>query len=165
MKLNDFDIEFIKFKNETHTFSYNLNNTFFGLKANSLYQDCDIDVQVLCKRNESNISLDFVLKGYVDSTCERCLDSIKIEIDTTRNEVLRLTSNEELLKEESYISINHQVYNTYDSIYEQICLTMPTRKICKLSLNQKECEIDHQETAQNKDVVDDRWAELKKLIK
>lgn len=165
MKLSDFNIEFIKFKNDTHNFTYKLSDTFFGLKLNSLYQNCDIDVQVLCKRNENNISLDYVLDGFVHSTCERCLEDIKLELKSSRNEVLRLTSNDELLEEENYLSVNHQIYNTYDSIYEEICLSMPTRKICKLSLNQQECEIDHQETAQNEDVVDDRWAELKKLIK
>jgi hypothetical protein len=41
---------------------------------------------------------------------------------------------------------------------------MPTRLICENSLTNKQCEIDHSETA-DEDVVDERWSELKKLIK
>jgi len=164
MKLSDFDIDFIKFKNEKDSFNYKLNDTFFGLKESSLYQSCEIDSTVHCTRNENNISLQFELKGHLNSQCERCLRDIKIEVDSERDEVLRLTSNDDLLKEENYISINNQVYNVYDSLYEQICLSLPSRKICENSTIQKACEIDHP-AAEVKEEVDERWAELKKLIK
>ena len=164
MKLSEFDIEFIKFKNETDTFHFELNDTFFGLKEHSLHQSCDIKVKVICTRNDGNIRLDYEFKGYVASQCERCLKDIQMEVETERLDILRLTSNDELLLEENYISVNHQVYNIYDSLYEQICLVMPTRKICKLSRSKIECEIDHPAT-EIEEKVDDRWAELKKLIK
>ncbi|PCJ63184.1 MAG: hypothetical protein COA58_16470 [Bacteroidetes bacterium] len=164
MKLSDFDIDFIKFKNEKDSFNYKLNNTFFGLKENSLYHSCEIDAVVHCTRNENNITLDFELVGFMDSQCDRCLNNIKIEVKTDRNEVIRLTSNEDLLKEESYISINNQVYNVYDSLYEQICLYMPSRMICEISKDQKTCKIEHPITEKEEE-VDERWAELKKLIK
>lgn len=164
MKLQDFDIDFIKFKNESHTFTYQLDNTFFGLKENSLYQSCDIAVKIKCSRNENNLSLHYELNGYVDAQCERCLTDIKIAIDAERQDVLKLTANEDLLQEENYISVNHQIYNAYDSLYEEICLSMPTRKICAQSVGKKECKIDHQSTEIEGDYVDERWAELKKLI-
>lgn len=165
MKLTEFDIDFIKFKNETDQTHYKLENTFFGLKENSLYTSCDIDVKVVCRRNEDNIKLNYQLKGYVFSQCERCLKDIKLSIDAAEEEVLKLTSNDALLKEESYISINHQVYNIYDSLYEYICLNMPTRKICELSESKEECNIEHQTPDVDEDIVDERWAELRKLIK
>ena len=164
MKLSDFNIEFIKFKNETDTFHYKINDLFFGLKDNSLFESGDIDISVTCTRNESNITLDYHFAGHIATACDRCLSDIKIAIEADRNEVLRLTANEDLLQEENYISVNYQVYNVYDSIYEQICLEMPVRKICKVSETKKECKIDHPETT-TEDVVDERWAELKKLIK
>jgi len=52
----------------------------------------------------------------------------------------------------------------YDSLYEQICLSLPSRKICENSTIQKACEIDHP-AAEVKEEVDERWVELKKLIK
>ncbi|MBT6236133.1 DUF177 domain-containing protein [Bacteroidia bacterium] len=164
MKLSDFDIEFIKFKNEKDTFTFKLNDTFFQLKENSLYDRCDIDAKIDCLKNDNTLVLDYTLIGTVFSSCERCLSEIKLLLDSTRNEVLKLTSNEDLLQEENYLSVNNQVYSTYDSLYEEICLSMPTRLICENSLTNKQCEIDHSETA-DEDVVDERWSELKKLIK
>ena len=164
MKLSEFDIDFIKFKNETDEFHFKINDAFFDLKENSLYQFCDIDIDVVCTRNDGNIKLDYQFNGVVFVQCERCLKNIEMEILANRTDVLRLTSNDELLLEENYISVNNQVYNVYDSLYEQICLSMPIRKICELSKSQKACEIEHPTTEKNEE-VDERWAELKKLIK
>lgn len=164
MKVSDFDIEFIKFKNEKDSVCFKIDDTFFLLKENSLYDSCDIDTQIECEKNESTLTLNYKLDGHVASQCERCLRDIKISINSVHNEVLKLTANEKLLQEENYLSVNHQVYCTYDSIYEQICLNMPTRLICENSTINKKCEIAHPETPAD-EVVDDRWAELKKLIK
>jgi hypothetical protein len=42
---------------------------------------------------------------------------------------------------------------------------MPTRLICENSEIQKKCNIEHLDTNPIDKPVDDRWAELKKLIK
>lgn len=164
MKLSDFDIDFIKFKNEKDTVRFKVDDTFFQLKENSLYDRGEIDIEIQCEKNESTLTLDYKLDGYVNSQCERCLEDIKMSVASERNEVLKLTLDDELLKEENYLNVNHQIYPAYDSIYEQICLSMPSRLICENSTKNKECKIDHPETTAD-DVVDERWAELKKLIK
>jgi uncharacterized metal-binding protein YceD (DUF177 family) len=104
------------------------------------------------------------MNGSISSDCERCLTKIKIEINSEFEYPLKLTTNEVLLLEENYISANHQIYNTYDSLYEYICMSIPIRKICENSVSETECEIIHPETTEE-EVVDERWAELKKLIK
>jgi uncharacterized protein len=164
MKLTDFDIEFIKFKNEKATFHYKMDDAFFKIKENSLFSSGDIKGTVVCERNDGNISVKYELDGHMNMQCERCLNDIKVGVQSERHDVLKLTQNEDLLKEENYLSVNYQVYNIYDSIYEQICLDLPTRKICKHSLNHEECEIQHPEAEDTKE-VDERWADLKKLIK
>lgn len=164
MKLSDFDVEFIKFKNEKDIVRFTIDDTFFLLKENSLYDQCDIDIEIQCEKNDSTLTLDYKLNGHVGAQCERCLKDIKISASGPRNEVLKLTSDEDLLQEENYLSVNHQVYSTYDSIYEQICLNLPFRLICENSIGNNKCEIAHPEATKSA-VVDDRWAELKKLIK
>jgi uncharacterized metal-binding protein YceD (DUF177 family) len=163
MKLSAFDINFIKFKNEKDVLHFKLNDTFFGLKENSLYEACDIDVSIQCKRNDGNIALEYVLKGHVSSTCERCLKEILLPVDATSEEMLKLTVNEELLQEENYISAHTQVYNVYDSLYEHICLSMPTRQICENSTLKTACKLHHPTTANQEPIADERWAELKKI--
>ena len=164
MKLSNFDIDFIKFKNEKDIVRFKIDDTFFLLKENSLYNHGDIDIKIQCEKNDGAITLNYKLNGHIASQCERCLLPIKIGVNSDRNEVLKLTLNDELLQEEDYLSVNHQVYSAYDSIYEQICLSLPTRLICESSISNKICEIDHPETTEE-NVVDDRWSELKKLIK
>jgi uncharacterized metal-binding protein YceD (DUF177 family) len=165
MKLSEFDIDFIKFKNEKDMLHFQLDNTFFGLKENSLYQSGDIDVTIACDRSDNTISLDYTLSGTVTYSCERCLEDIELEVKSTQNELIKLTPNESLLDEENYVSIHHPVYNVYDSLYEQICLSMPLRKICENSTKNIECKIDHLSPSSSDEIVDDRWLELKKLIK
>jgi len=165
MKLSEFDINFNKFKNEKDHFSFKLNDAFFELKENSLYQHGDLNVDIQCEKFEDTIILDYTFKGNIKSHCERCLKKIKIHINTFRQDVLKLTLNNDLLNEENYLSVNHPVYSVYDSIYEQICLDMPTRLICENSEIQNKCTIEHLDTNPKDKKVDDRWAELKKLIK
>ena len=165
MKLSDLNIEFIKFKNEKDSFSYKLNDTFFHLKENSLFDSCEIDLQVDCEKSDSTIKIDFAFDGFVSTNCERCLNPIKVAIKSNHQERLKLTADIALLdSEDSYLSVNHQVYNIYDTVYEQICLNMPTRKICETSLSNEKCELNYQSDNQD-NPVDERWAELKKLIK
>ncbi len=165
MKLSEFDIDFNKFKNEKDTFRFKLTDAFFELKENSLYQHGDFDVEIQCEKFEDTIVLDYSLIGHIKSQCERCLNQIKIHINTSRQDVLKLTLDNNLLNEENYLSVNHPVYSVYDSIYEQICLDIPTRLICENSEIQKNCTIEHLDSNKTDKEVDERWAELKKLIK
>ncbi len=164
MKLSNFDIDFIKFNNETDVFDFKLNNLFFGLKENSLYNNCDLLVKVNCEKKEGTIKLNYTINGIVYTECERCLEDIEIEINPTTEEVIRLTSNPDLLATEHYLSASHQVYNVYDTIYEQICIAMPLRKICKNSITKKKCELTYTNSEDDKP-ADDRWDKLKNLIK
>jgi uncharacterized protein len=164
MKLSEFDIDFNKFKNEKDTFRFKLTDAFFELKENSLYQYGDFDVEIQCEKFEDTIVLDYSLVGHIKSQCERCLNQIKIHINTSRQDVLKLTLDNNLLNEENYLSVNHPVYSVYDSIYEQICLDIPTRLICENSEIQKKCTIEHLDSNETDKEVDERWAELKKLI-
>ena len=165
MKLSEFDIDFNKFKNEKDTFRFKLTDAFFELKENSLYQHGDFDVEIQCEKFEDTIVLDYSFVGHIKSQCERCLNQIKIHINTSRQDVLKLTLDNNLLNEENYLSVNHPVFSVYDSIYEQICLDIPTRLICENSEIQKKCTVEHLDSNKTDKEVDERWAELKKLIK
>ncbi|MBR9860569.1 DUF177 domain-containing protein [bacterium] len=161
MKLKDFDIDFIKFKNEVYTFTYELDDTFFKLKEHSLYDRCDINVTCEATKNESTIQLDFHLKGNILANCERCLDEIHIPIDSKFTRVLKLTSDSEKVDDENYLSIHNQVISVYDMIYEHIVLSMPSRLICANALEDKKCTINIEDDSEPS--IDPRWEALKKL--
>ena len=108
MKLSEFDIDFNKFKNEKDTFSFKLTDAFFELKEKSLYQHGDFNVDIKCEKFEETITLDYSFDGYINSQCERCLNPIKIRVNTSRQDILKLTLNDSLLNEENYLSVNDQ---------------------------------------------------------
>ena len=58
MKLSEFDIDFNKFKNEKDFFSFKLNDAFFELKENSLYQHGDFNIDIQCEKFEDTIILE-----------------------------------------------------------------------------------------------------------
>ena len=137
MKLSEFEIDFNKFKNEKDTFNFKLTDAFFELKEKSLYQNGNFNVDIKCEKFEDTITLDYSFDSFINSQCDRCLNPIKIRVNTSRQDILKLTLNSNLLNEENYLSVNHPVYSVYDSIYEQICLDIPTRLICENSEIQK----------------------------
>ena len=163
MKLSDFDINFEKFKNESDVFHFDLDHTFFALKENSLYNEGVFKVDVHCTRNENNVTLKYQISGHLCTVCDRCLKSIQIPVETLWNENLKFTSNEQLLEEEAYLSAQRPVYSVYDSIYETICLSLPSKLLCKFSSTNKTCKIKHYSSQESTDDVDHRWEALKKL--
>lgn len=164
MELRDFNINFLKFKNAQSCFNYQLKDAFFTLKEHSLYNRCNLSVDVTGSKVDSTITLGYRIAGLVVVDCDRCLETIEIPINSTFTEVLKLTDNLDLLQEDNYLDAGQQVYNVYDTIYEQICLAMPLQKLCENSTKGVECTITYKQE-NTADEIDDRWSELKKLIK
>jgi uncharacterized metal-binding protein YceD (DUF177 family) len=102
------------------------------------------------------------MKGKVSSNCERCLDPIDLGVDVRFTETYKLTGDRDLLEEENYVSDKNPVFSIYDSVYEQICLNVPSRLICANSLEPKECDLPSGEESVS--TTDPRWDKLKKLI-
>ncbi len=163
MKLEDFNIDLNKFQNDSYQFSLNLNDTFFTLKENSLFNRCKVKAQIECTKLDSTVTLTFSLNGIVGTQCERCLNSIELNSKLSYIEVYKITSDRELLAEENYISESQHELNVYDSLYESICTHLPTRLICENAVDSPNCEVLINNT-QNES-VDPRWDKLKKLIK
>ncbi len=141
-----------------------MNDSFFSLKEKSLFSRGTLEAKLECEKQDSTITIDYVINGFVNIECERCLEEIELQVDTKHHEVLKLTGNTELLKEENYLSVNHQIFSCYDTLYEQICLALPLRKICENSNAKRKCELDYSSDDVEKP-TDDRWEKLKNLIK
>lgn len=163
MKLQDFNIDFNKFQNETHIYTLELDDSFFALKEHSLFEKCIANVSIQCTRLESTISMKYKIVGRVGAECERCLRPIELELNMTFNEVYKLTSDRDLIDSENYLSDSNPVLSIYDSIYENICTHLPNRLICENAIEKSDCNIP-----ENNEIIgsgDPRWDKLKNLIK
>lgn len=163
MNLRDFDIDLNRHREDHFQLDFTLEDAFFALKENSLFNHCMVSVLVNCDRVENTLTLKYSLSGQVGCQCERCLDPIHLALNSSYTEAVQITGDPQLLEEEFYISENNPVYSVYDSLYEHICMNVPSRLICENAIEQKECEIPSNED--NNDDIDPRWDKLKSLIK
>lgn len=162
MNLLDFDIDLNFNDGEKFSFNLELGDTFFSLKDNSLLSSGDLLSQVSIIRHEDTLDLQVDIKGHVNSSCDRCLNDIRLLVDTKFTHFLKFTSNEELWGDEVHIPADSSSYSLYDLLYENICLNVSPRHLCENSDKGVECEVlsFKQNTKEN----DPRWDQLKKLI-
>ncbi len=67
----------------THEFEYKLNREFFAEMEYSEVRDADLDVQLKVVYRNDIYALSFQIKGTLTLLCDRCLDDLVIDVDTT----------------------------------------------------------------------------------
>jgi uncharacterized protein len=169
--LSNFDIEFIKLKNGLHEFDYQLRDAFFSEKEGSLYRSGHIDVHLTFRKSENLFVLDFSLAGYVLANCDRCMNEIKVPLQSEAQLNVRINAEKAGDDEPDlwYIHPSDYKLNLYDYLYDSICVSLPLRKVCNESLDNKVCDesIEQrlQESNESNDTTDDpRWSKLKDLL-
>jgi uncharacterized metal-binding protein YceD (DUF177 family) len=168
MRLADFNIDLNRIKGDSETFNFEINNVFFELKNQSLYNQGEISVELKVEKLNNTVTFDYTIKGKLASSCERCLRDIHLKVDVSEKDVYKIIYTEQLENMDYTISASHPVVNVYDSIYDFICLSLPFRKLCVNSIEQLEnCEInlESKDESENDDFIDDRWKVLNKLKK
>ncbi len=175
-KLNEYSIHFTGLKEGKHEFIFHIKKDFFSEFPNEDINDADINVKVNFEKNARYLALDFSLKGNVQTTCDRCLDNLKIDIDyspslhvnfgdensdlTDIDDVMTLSRSEEKLELAKhlfdYIMINmpiQRVHSDYSEQYEG-CNPEMIKQIEKYELG---------ESSDNEGEIDPRWEKLKNL--
>ena len=171
----------------THEFEYTLDTEFFkNMESEDILKGkVDIHLTVNCKVDY--YELDFTLKGMVYIPCDRCLDDMEHEVDTTYHLCVNYgdcynDENDELLiipESDAYLNIAYLVYDT-------VALTIPLKHVhpagkCNKGMTKHlkmhaasqlgdETEDDFDEIAgedseesDNNNQVDPRWEALRKL--
>lgn len=67
----------------THEFDYKLDHQFFVDMEYDEIRDADLAVHLTVKYNHDVYALQFDIEGTVLMLCDRCLDDLEVEIDTT----------------------------------------------------------------------------------
>lgn len=163
MSLETFNIDCKKINDKVLDISYHLDDSFFELKEKSLYSSCEINVSGSVSKIGSQVTCAFKMDGHINTPCDRCLASLKIEVKETPTLHLKMTTESALLEEEGYIDASTQLLNVYDTLYDTICLAMPMRKTCELSLNRSKCKSEPEDINDSSERNNPMWDELKKL--
>lgn len=114
----------------TQRFEYTLDSEFFrNMESEDILRgNVKIDLSVNCKADY--YELDFTLKGVIYIPCDRCLDEMEHEVDTTYHLCVKYgdgynDENDELLiipESDAYLNISYMVYDT-------VALTIPLKHV------------------------------------
>jgi len=156
-----------------HSFSFKLNNKFFGIIDYSEIKEGDLAVAITLNKAELFSDLDCTIEGTVDVICDRCLEPYNQEVFFSGHLNIRETENSLVHEEEEtlFISSEEDVIDMSHYLYESIILNLPLRRIhpenkkgkstCNKEMLNKIRE--HTQEKKNNEDTDPRWDELRKL--
>ena len=70
-----------------HLFDFQLDNSYFSTIENSELLGGAVDVKVRLILHENDFSVDVDVMGQVQVTCDRCLDSMDVDVDIYEEEI------------------------------------------------------------------------------
>jgi len=172
-----YEIPFKGLKEGIHHFDYELDDTFFGKFENSDVKKGSLNAEVTLTKQSTLLILEFSAKGYVELVCDRCLDFYNQRIKNKSKLFVKFGQEEQELSDD-VIMISQDEYqiNVAQHLYELVILGLPIKHVHPTDKNgQSACDpemikklneylIDEVDT-EIEEPVDERWNELKKLIK
>jgi len=109
----DFIIPINRLKTGSNAFEWHVDGAFFGTFENSEILDADLSVSVEIINEDYDISVIGKIEGSVTVTCDRCMESLVLPIDT------RFEDDE--FEDCDEIDLNQD-------IYDFACLTLPMQR-------------------------------------
>jgi uncharacterized protein len=176
-RLKEFDIEVSGIKENTLlTYSFQPNDSFFGLIEDGLIQKGSLNVEIDLEKTSILIRMVFRINGRIELICDRSLDPFDYPIDSENTLLFKFSEEEGEITEE-IIGIKRETIkiNIAHYIYEFISLKVPIKKLHPRFEEDHEdnesetiliysTEKGHEEdSAVEDDMVDPRWLALKSL--
>ena len=161
-----------------HEYSWLLEDKYFqSFEANGI-EGGEVEVHLHLHRMGSIFNLTFSSNGVVDTTCDRCLDPMEIDIEAERELIVKFGS--EYREESDEILVIPEQDGVLDLewlLYEDVVLSLPMQRLHdEGDCNEEMMEIIHgvqseevDGTAQDagedeeESMIDERWAALKEL--
>lgn len=127
--LKSYTIPIMGLESGQHEFRFEIGSEFFSIFDNSLIDSGLFTVEVSLDKKVNILTLHFDIKGYMDTPCDRCLESIKLPIENAFD--IHLKYSDEYKEEEDiiYITKNTNEINVGNQIYEMISLSVPIAKV------------------------------------
>lgn len=171
--LKAYDIKFIGLKNGTHTFYFELNNTFFELFGFQEFNNSSLRAKVILEKKINLLEFQFSIKGTVNVNCDLSNEAFEQKISGKQYLVVKFGDdfNDE---DDEILIIPHGEYqvNIAQYLYETTVLSVP-KKLVHPGVKDGTLKSDilikledlkpKSEPVLNKE-TDPRWDTLKKLL-
>ncbi len=133
----EFEIAFVGLRPGLHEFQYEVGDKFFTDFLQVDFTNCHVKIRLILEKSTSFMMLKFEIGGNVDAICDRCGNTITLDLWDEFNMIVKLVENpDEMNAEEDdpdiyYISRTESHLNIANWIYEFICLSIPMQRMCK----------------------------------
>lgn len=169
-----YNIEFKGLKEGRHDFEFEIEDTFFKHFEESLTERGNVSVKVELEKRSSFIKLHFKIKGWLELTCDRCLDQYSQKIKT-KTEMFVKFGEKEFDEGENIIWVlpEEHAISLAQPLYEYISLSIPLRQVhpknedgereCNKEMLEKLKDYMYTGSEEEEIITDPRWDTLKKL--
>lgn len=136
-----FDIAFVGLKPGIHEFNYEVDQKFFTdyqeLNGAAIeFDDCEAIIKLKLEKSTSFMMLKFEVGGSVNVICDRCGNTLTMNLWDEFNMVVKQVENPDEMNESEedpdifYISRTESHLHLADWIYEFVSLSIPMQRMC-----------------------------------
>lgn len=132
----EYEIAFVGLKPGIHEFNYQVDDKFFADFKETDFDNCYASVKLTLEKNTSFMMLKFEVGGSVNVICDRCGNTLPIDLWDEFNLVIKQVENPEEMNENEedpdvfYISRTASHIYLADWIYEFVMLSIPMQRRC-----------------------------------
>ena len=132
----EFEIAFVGLKPGIHEYKYEVDNKFFANYSQADFTNCQASIHLKLEKNTSFMMLKFEIGGSVNVICDRCGNTLNMDLWDEFNMVIKQVENPDEMnaREEDpdifYISRTESHLQVADWIYEFVSLSIPMQRMC-----------------------------------
>src|ERR1700733_11548993 len=93
----EFDIAFVGLKPGIHEFNYRITDKFFEAYQQQDFKNCDTSIKLSLDKKNGFMLLKFELSGKMEVTCDRCGNSLPIELWDEFNILVKLVEEPDVM--------------------------------------------------------------------
>jgi uncharacterized protein len=171
----DDGVDVVGLKEGDHRFEWDFGDGFFDSFENSSLKKGEIHAVLDLHKTEHVFRSVLQVKGFVETICDNCLESIRIPVGKRLEMVVKLTETpqeDDPDREVYYVSVSEGKFFVGQHVYDAVYLSLPIRKTCGLTAAAS-CNVEmlkklstaNDNNSQGGDDKDPRWDKLKDLLK
>ncbi len=174
-KKDSYSIQFLGIAEGKHQFDFRVNKDLFVQYEEDSIEDADINVVVNLEKSVRHLLLNFNIKGSITTICDRCLDTLKLDIDCSPHLHINFgdyTSDLSDIDDIMTLSRSEEKLDLSKHLYDYIMLNIPIQKTHNENSG-SECnpemleQIEKYEIGNSDNIeeteIDPRWEKLKHL--
>jgi len=132
----EFEIAFVGLKPGVHKYDYEVDEKFFANYQQTDFNNCQASIKLKLEKNTSFMMLKFEIGGNVNVICDRCGNTLPMNLWDEFNMVIKQVENPDEMNESEedpdifYISRTESHLHLADWIYEFVSLSIPMQRMC-----------------------------------